>query len=359
MADEKDSAQKTEQPTQKRIEEAVKKGNVAFSREATSFLMLSLFTAFVVFMLPSTIKTVFSDLSIYLAYFPTLDPEQDAQNLEKITESAILKLFKFIAVPLVLAFVASILSSVLQNGFIYAPEVTTPDPNRISPIAGLGRLFSKRSFVMFIKGLFKLIIVGGAVFLSIEGDMKDIYSLHLIEPSGILLILGAIITKLLLVICSVLGILAFLDVIYEKYAYIERLKMTKEELKEELKQSEGDPEIKAKIKSIRNERARRRVAVVMPKADVLIVNPTHYAVALQYNPDEMYAPKLIAKGSDLIALRMKEIARSHYIPIMEDPFLARGLYNDVEIDQFITMEYYKAVAQIMTKLKKFAKRRRK
>lgn len=359
MADEKDASQKTEQPTQKRIEDAIKKGDVAFSREATSFLMLGLFTAFLVFMLPSTISTVFSDLSRYLSSFPQLDSGQDGISLKVISEGAIWELFKFIAVPLVLAFIASILSGILQNGFIYTPEVPMPDLKRISPIAGLGRLFSKRSLVMFLKGILKLAVVGAAVFLSVEDDFNDLAALHLMDPAGVLITLGAIITKLLLVMCAVVGVIAFLDIIYEKYSHIERLKMTKEELKEEMKQSEGDPEIKAKIRSIRHERARRRIAVVVPTADVIIVNPTHFAVALQYAPEEMHAPKVIAKGRDLIALRMKEIARNHDVPIMEDPPLARGLYNDVEIDQFIPFEYYKSVAQIMTKLKKYAKRRKK
>ncbi len=359
MAEEQDNSQRTEEPTQKRIEDAIKKGNVAYSREVTSFIILCLFTVFIIFILPGLLKKSAMSLSVYITDGSSFTRDYEGEDIYKIALKIALELLLFIAAPFMLATLGAIMGSVLQNGFLNSPEAIMPKLSKISPIAGFKRIFSLKSLVEFIKGIIKISVIGCTAYYAVHTEIQVIHVLHDASIIVIMNVLFNIATKMMIAICILQGIIAVLDYFYERFNYLKNLRMSKQEVKDELKQSEGDPEIKAKVRAIRFQRARRRIAAAVPKADVLITNPTHFAVALQYDPDSMQAPKLIAKGQDIVAQRMREIAKESNIPIVENPPLARSIYDNVDWDEFIQEDHYKAVAQIMTKLKKFAKSKAK
>ncbi|MFN5382022.1 MAG: flagellar biosynthesis protein FlhB [Alphaproteobacteria bacterium] len=359
MAEDHDKAQKTEEPTPKRIEEAIRKGNVAFSKELSNFILLTLFSVFVILLAPSLFQQAAKELAPYLTEPDQFGFDYDGDDVFRLAIKIILDVFLILMIPFLISIFGSILSAFLQNGFLVAPEAIMPKLSKISPISGFNRIFSKDALVNFFKGIVKILIIAITSYIAIYTELGIVDSLHEFTHIGILVILGKIIAKLLISICSIMAIIAAADLLYEKYKYRQNLMMTREEVKEEMKQMEGNPEIKAKIKSVRAQRARRRIAATVPKADVIITNPTHFSVALEYNADEMPAPKLIAKGQDRIALRIREIAAENNIPIIENKPLARSLFDTVDEDEFIAVEHYEAVAAIMSKIKKFTNKRKK
>ncbi len=354
MAEDKDNSQKTEQPTQKKIEESLKKGNIAYSREVTSFIMILLFSIVVILFLSDLFKNAVYKLAPLVTDIASYPADYTSSDVVEILFRILKDLAILILLPLFISVLGAFLGSFIQNGIIYAPEAPMPQLSRISPFSGLKRIFSKKSLVEFVKGIFKICLIAAIAWFAIRADLPKLDTIYDYSMIAAIALLGSMTSKMLIAICIALAFLSAVDWIYTKFAHLEDLKMTKEELKEEMKQSEGDPEIKARIRAVRNARARQRIAATVPKADVIITNPTHYSIALQYNPDEMHAPKVIAKGRDLMALRIREIAAEHNIPRVEQPEVARGLYRDCEEGEFITVEYYKAVAQILSKIKKRA-----
>ncbi|MCE2992481.1 MAG: flagellar biosynthesis protein FlhB [Candidatus Jidaibacter sp.] len=354
MAEEQDDSQKTEEPTQKRIEDAIKKGKVVYSKEVTSFVMLSLLTALIAFVLPSLSRKITFNLSSYIANSYNFQRDYTGSDILPIVFSASGDLFIFAIIPFIVAIVGIVLGNFLQNGFISSPEAIIPDLSKISPIAGFKRIFSLKSVVELLKGVVKISIIGCTAYYAVYSEIQFINFIHDVSVADMMAILLKISIKMMIAICVLQGAIAALDYLYERHTYLKNLKMTKQEVKDELKQNDGDPEIKAKIRSIRIQRSRQRITSAMPKADLVITNPVHFAVALSYDPESMHAPKLVAKGQDKMALRIKEIAKELDITIVENPPLARAIYNNVDWDEFIHADHYKAVAQIMTKLKKFS-----
>jgi flagellar biosynthetic protein FlhB len=205
-----------------------------------------------------------------------------------------------------------------------------------------------------IKGIIRMMVISITLWLLVKHDIPAIMSMHDIEIAGSMIYLLKIVTKALIAVCFMQAIIAILDYLYERYAYFQNLRMTKQEVKDEMKQTDGDPLIKSKIRSIRLERAKRKIIMLIPEATVIITNPTHISIALQYK-DDMPAPKVIAKGQDQLALRIRDIAKQHNIPLVENKIVARSLYDSVEWDEYIKPEHFKAVAQIMTKLRNIKK----
>ncbi|MFA7276603.1 MAG: flagellar biosynthesis protein FlhB [Pseudobdellovibrionaceae bacterium] len=344
--DTEDDSSKTEDPSAKKLEEARKRGQVAQSRDLTTWIMFLAATILV----GTAAPTMFESLSDYLKgflenadSFPTGTGGLIALFQDSLFHTGGATLIFFLVL-----IVAAIFGPTMQIGLLYAPEVLKPDLSKISPQKGLKRLFSLKSVVEFIKGLLKLIAIGvvgyvmtepyfDGMSLTIDQDPKDMLEemkfLTIRMMSGILVALLAI---------------ALADFLYQRWEYMKQMRMTKQEVKEEYKQTEGDPYIKAKLKQMRMQRARQRMMQNVPKADVVITNPTHFSVALRYNPDEAEAPIVIAKGVDNVAFRIREIAKEHDIIIYENPPLARTLYDTVEIDQMIPETLYKAVAEIIT-----------
>jgi len=335
---------KTEQATPRRRQKAIEEGNVPKSRELSTALILMVSILFMYFYTPIIIddfKLLFTEMLQYSNF-----------KLNKDSVYLLLLLsFKFcgkVVLPLfaILIFVG-VLTNIAQFGFIITPKALEPKFDRLNPIKGLQNLFSKRSLVELVKSIFKIFVVGFLAYLVVKSKIGEIISLANADPLVSITFLGQIIFELSFKIALLMLFLAILDFFYQKWQYEEDLKMTKQEVKEEFKQMEGDPLIKRRIRSLQMEMARKRMMEEVPKADVVITNPTHYAVAIKYEAGKDRAPKVVAKGQRLIALRIREIAKEHGVLVHEDPPIARSLFNSVDIGDEIPESLYKAVAEIL------------
>ena len=248
---------------------------------------------------------------------------------------------------LLIVFLAGFVANILQVGFLFSSEAITPKFSKIDPIQGFKRLFSLRSLVEFLKVILKMAIVGIVAYLTIKDEITMTLPLVELNVYDILSFLGKVSFKILYITCWVLVILAILDYLYQKWEHERSLKMSLQEIKEENKQTEGDPLIKGRIKRLQREIARKRMMSAVPKADVIITNPTHLAVAIRYQPETMNAPCVIAKGAGFIAERIKEIARKSGVPIIENKAVAQVLYKMVPVEQAIPINLYKAIAEIL------------
>jgi flagellar biosynthetic protein FlhB len=252
-----------------------------------------------------------------------------------------------IAPILIILLIVSILTNLLQTGIIFSVEPLTPKASKIDPIKGLERVFSKKSLVELAKSILKIAIVGGVAYYALKDEISQMIPLLYQENARIFALLGELSFKVLVRCCCVIMIMAILDFMYQKWEHAQKLKMTKQEVKDEFRQSEGDPMVKSRIRSIQREMARRRMMEEVPKADVIITNPTHLSIALKYKPDEdMKAPVIVAKGANNIAFRIREIAVKHNIPMMENKPLAQNLYK-LELGTEIPPQFYQAVAEIL------------
>ena len=254
----------------------------------------------------------------------------------------------WILIPLMgLLVILAIASSVVQTGLIWATEKIKPDPSKISLIKGAKNKFSLRAIVEFLKGIAKIglvSVVAVGLVTPFLGDIALIPTFELVQTLDRMYIIAI---WLMVGTVLVMTVIAALDFLYQKYAHLKQMRMTKQDVKDEQKQAEGDPLIRARIRKLRMERAQQRMMAAVPEADVVITNPTHYAIALEYKMDDMPAPKVVAKGVDFLALRIREAAEENDVPVVENPPLARALYATVEVDEEVPEEHYKAVAEII------------
>jgi flagellar biosynthetic protein FlhB len=250
------------------------------------------------------------------------------------------------AAPLVLVLFAAFGAGYLQFGLILSSESLMPSLEKISPLKGLKRIFSLRSLSEFIKGLLKIGIVGLIVYAVVTPSVGDLHKLIGMEMVQLLAVISELLIRLLFTVFAAMVVITLADVLYQRYEHIKGLRMSRQEIKDEMRESEGDPMIKGRLRQLRMERARKRMMAEVPKADVVVTNPTHYAVALKYDA-QMASPKVVAKGVDKVAQKIREIAAENDVPVVENPPLARGLYAAVDIDQEITPEFYKAVAEVI------------
>jgi flagellar biosynthetic protein FlhB len=251
-----------------------------------------------------------------------------------------------VAVPLTVLAVAALAGNLIQHRPVFSADSMQPKLNRISPVAGAGRLFSKQAVVNFAKGLFKLALIGALMGWMLWPERGRLDGLMTVAPGAILALTLSLALRLLAATVAALGIVAALDYFYQYQVWFGRQKMSVRDLKEEFRQTEGDPVIRGKLRQMRQARMRKRMMAAVPKASVIITNPTHYAIALQYERG-MNAPLCLAKGVDAVARRIREVAQEHGIPIVENPPLARALHATVEIDQEVPPEHYKAVAEVI------------
>ncbi|HEY4162849.1 MAG TPA: flagellar type III secretion system protein FlhB, partial [Dongiaceae bacterium] len=245
------------------------------------------------------------------------------------------------------AVIAAIGAGYLQFGLILSLDQLMPDLGKLSPLAGLKRMFSVRSFSELLKGLIKIAIVTCIALSILTPSVGDLHHLVGMEAVQILGRIGELINHLLIAVLSSMIAIALADIVYQRYEHTKNLRMSRQELKDEQRESEGDPLVKGRLRQLRMERARKRMMAEVPKADVVVTNPTHYAVALRYEQLEMASPRVVAKGVDRVAQRIREVAQEAGVPIIENPPLARGLYASVDIDQEISPEFYKAVAEVI------------
>ncbi len=348
-----DDSEKTEEPTGKRLGEAREKGQVGKSREIDHWIMLLAITLVIFIFGPKLGADVKDALVIFLAQAHAI--EIGRESLSPILMDLGGKIALAMAPTVLLLAVAGIGSGMLQHGFIFAPHLLMPNLSKLSPGTGLKRMFSLSAIVEFAKGSVKLAILGGFCYWLMKGDFDQLEKYMFLEPVQTLALVVKLALKLLVGILSLLAFIAALDFLYQKFHLLRSLRMSREEVREEYKQSEGDPMVKGRLRQLRIEKSRRRMMQAVPKADVVITNPTHYAIALKYEAASMTAPKLVAKGTDLVAKRIRDIAIENNVPLLENPPLARALYAKVEIDQEIPPAYYKPVAEVIGYVMKLRK----
>lgn len=340
-----DKSQKTEEPTQKKLDDAKKKGDVVDSREVTNWFVLFSGALAIGLFMPSTSGMMLQDLRRFLERPHDIAIGQESLGVLLAEVSVGIGLA--IMLPMLFFVAAAIAAPLVQHGLIFTTEKMKPSLNKISPLSGLKKMFSLRSVTELIKGLLKIAMVAAvtvAVIMPATKHLQHIPSMPLPVVLDLLFWLGL---KIFAGVVIILTALAIFDYMYQTFEHRKKLRMSRQEVKDEQKQSEGDPHVKARLRAIRMERSRQRMMAAVPTADVVITNPTHFAVALAYDQDMMAAPKVVAKGVDAVAFRIRETAEEHEIPVFENPPLARGIYATAEIDEFIRPEHFKAVAEII------------
>ena len=344
MAEEADDAEKTEDPTQKRLDEALERGDVVKSQEVNTWfvigaaaLVLSTFSNGMAGGLSTTMRGLIANAA---------QINVDGPALPRLFEKIGLEVIAAIAIPFLLLMLAALGGNLIQHRLVWTYQVLAPKLSKVSPVAGLKRLFSMQALANFAKGIVKLLVVGGVLTVLMWPERARIASLVRSDPAAILPLAQSLTLKIMGAVVAVLAVVAAADYLFQYRTWYQRQKMSLREIKEEFKQSEGDPVIKGKLKQIRQTRMRKRMMAAVPKATVVITNPTHYAVALQYERG-MEAPLCVAKGVDALALKIRSIAAEHSVPVVENPPLARALHATVEVDETIPPEHYKAVAEVI------------
>lgn len=343
--------EKTEEPTAKKLEDARKEGQVAKSKEiANAFGMLSLF-----FMMKIYVGQMGIGMMEYLSgiynQIPGLITMHDGRipsaAIQVALRGMILQLVSLIAPVLLVGVMVAIICDIVQVRWKPTSKPLQPKFSKLNPVKGFGRIFSKNSLMELLKSVAKIGVIGYVVYSYLQGKIEGIFLLYDMGLMQAIALIGEVVTELGIRISAVYMVIAFLDFAYQKWKFKDDMRMTKQEVKDEYKNQEGDPQVKSKQKQRMREASMRRMMQQLPEADVVITNPTHYAVAVKYDPDRYDAPYVIAKGEDYLAQRIKEIAKENEIEIVENKPLARMLYANVEIGGLIPPELYQAVAEVL------------
>jgi flagellar biosynthetic protein FlhB len=346
MADDRpDDSQKTEEPTQKRLREARDKGQIAKSQEVGHWFMILAFAITVGYLAPGMAGGIAEALGGFIARPHAA--AMDAAGLRDLLLETAGLLGLALLPPFGLAMAAAVSAGLIQSGVVFSLEPMRPKLEKISPASGLRRMFSARALAEFVKGIVKLVIVAAVVGLMLWPERRLIPSVVTMDLPQFLALMQSLGFRVLLAVLAVMTVIAGLDFLFQKHQHTKQLRMSRQEVRDEFKQTEGDPMVKARLRQIRVERARQRMMAAVPEADVVIANPSHFAVALRYELGSSGAPKVTAKGVDSLALRIREVAEECDVPVVENPPLARALYDGVELDQEIPPEHYKAVAEII------------
>lgn len=344
MADNTDDSEKTEDPTQKRLKEAHDKGDIPKSQEVSTWFTLVGATLMIALLAPGAASSLAELLKGYLEHSHQIPA--DGLALRALWRDTGQSIALIVGVPLLGMVVMAIAGNIVQNPPLFTTETIKPKLSKISPASGFKRLFSADSLVNFAKGMAKIVIVG-AVMVAVLWPHRDEADIMIFAETGIILSEARVLVlQVLAAILAVMTVVALADFVYQKNKWFNKQKMSLREVKEEFKQTEGDPQVKGKIRQLRMERSRKRMMAAVPDATVVVTNPTHYAVALKYE-EGMGAPLCLAKGTDAIALKIREVAKQNEVPVVENPPLARALFATVEIDQEVPEEHYKAVAEVI------------
>ncbi|MBN9273468.1 MAG: flagellar biosynthesis protein FlhB [Mesorhizobium sp. SCN 65-12] len=346
MAESDDKDSKTEEATEKKIRDTVEQGKLPHSRETAilaSFVAILVFTVFYA-------KDTIVDLGMFLSMFlekPEAWPMNTETDVIALYKTVMLEIGRAVVSLLVLLSVAGIGASVFQNMPQIVGERIRPQASRISIAKGWNRLFGLQGWVEFLKSLGKLALAITVLIFTLSGDHRKLLAGMITNPAAFGLVIRGIAVDILSAIVFVMGLIAAADLVWSRFNWKRDLRMTKQEVKDELKQSEGDPIVKSRLRSMARDRARRRMMTAVPKATLIIANPTHFSIALKYEREVDSAPVVLAKGQDLVALKIREIAREHNIPIFEDVALARSMYKQVSVDSVIPSQFYQAVAELV------------
>jgi flagellar biosynthetic protein FlhB len=345
MAESEDGQEKSEEPTDKKIREAREKGQIARSRELTTFLMM-ISAALYLYLWGEPFMTSFSDIftqGLVLDRDHAFDLNKALDRILGMTVASIMMLMPFFLLMLLVA----IIGSSLLGGFNFSTKAMAPSFSKLNPLTGIKRMFSSNALMELLKALVKFILVLAVAVAFLWYAYEQVLALGSESLQVALAHSAKIIIEAFIFVSLALIIIAAVDVPFQIWQNTTQLKMTKQEVKEEFKQQEGNPEVKGRIRQIQREMAQRRMMQKVPEADVVITNPTHFAVALKYDPDTMNAPIVLASATDFMAAQIRTIAQQHQIPLIEAPPLARALYYNAEIDQPIPKPLFKAVATVL------------
>jgi flagellar biosynthetic protein FlhB len=343
MSDE-DSSDKTEDPSQKRLDDAHEKGDVAKSQEVNTWFVLAGGTLVLSSFHGSIGSGILAPLRNLIANSWMI--RTDGAGLMALTQSLGYSMMAALGVPFLMFAIAAIAGNMIQHRLVWSSESLKPKFNKVSPGAGFKRIFGKQGLANFVKGLFKVLALGAVMTAVLWPERFRLESMVRFDVSSIMVVTTSLTLQLMGAVVAMLAIVAIGDFFFQYRTWFERQKMSLQEMKMEYKQSEGDPHIKGKLRQLRQQRSKKRMMAAVPQASVIITNPTHYAVALRYERG-MPAPICVAKGIDTLALKIREIAGKHDIPIVENVPLARALHATVEVDGEIPVEHYHAVAEII------------
>jgi flagellar biosynthetic protein FlhB len=340
-----DDSDKTEDPTSKRLSTAREEGQVVQSQEIKIWAGLVACLVMVSMISPMMGRDVMAMMLPFIDHPHAFDMSRE--GLGELMTTAVVGVIKLLSIPLAVMLVFGLAATISQVGLLFVPKHLMPDLNKINPATGIKRTFSLRNLVEFLKSVAKIAIVGTVIYLVLRARIDDIIGLAAVDVMAGMDYLRSQTVRLIFIAVLMVTVLAAADWFYQRWNFMQQMRMTKQEVKDEHKQAEGDPLIKGRLRSLRMQRARTRMMASVPKASVVVTNPTHFACALKYDVESMGAPVLVAKGADLVAFRIRELADEHEVPIVENPPLARALFASVEIDQEIPPEHYKAVAEVI------------
>ncbi|MFI4936127.1 MAG: flagellar biosynthesis protein FlhB [Caulobacterales bacterium] len=345
MPEQAESGSRTEEATPRRLEEARKEGDVAKSHELVQFVSLA--GAFSVVAIGGgwLARNLAEHLIPFIAH-------PDSIQLRGAAGVAVIRQVMMAAAPALMAvlggtMLAGVGGNVVQHGFLFTTSKLQPNFSKVSPAEGFKRLFGIDGLMQFLRAVLKVLLTGAVAWWVLAPHAAELPGLVTLAPLALLPYASSLLRSLMMAVLALLAVGAILDFVWQRQRFAVRMRMTKEEMKEDYRQSEGDPMIRARLRQIRMERARRRMIQAVPKATVVVVNPTHYAVALRYEQGQTPAPECVAKGVDAVALRIRATAEEHRVPVVEDPALARALYSAVEVDEIIPQAHYEAVAKII------------
>lgn len=340
------AGEKTEKATPKKRQDSRKKGQVLKSQDVTSAIVLLAIFLYLTFMAGSMKDEMMSFFREIIAHNMTLETITISSVMEMYWD--ILKELAIIVVPIfAIAVIAAIAANFMQFGLLFTTETLKFDLKKIDPIKGLKRIVSLKAIVELLKSILKISFIGTTTFLILYLNIEDVLSLAHKTPGAALITVGKLVAYMGIAASLVLICIAILDYMYQKYDYEKNLRMSKQDIKDEYKNIEGDPLIKSKIKQRQREMSMRRMMQEVPQADVVITNPTHYAIALKYDEDAMDAPKVVAKGTDFVAQKIKLIAKENKVVMVENRPLARAMYDQVKINDRIPEDFFKAVAEVL------------
>ena len=346
MADNSDKESKTEEPTEKKVADAIEKGNVPRSREMSIFASLIGILIAAAFLIGANALGLAGNLSILIDH-PGEFLLENGPDANRLLWAIMGEMAKFLVPIVFMLMLAGLAAAFFQHAPTLALDQIRPKWSRVSPAGGWKRIFSGSGFVEFAKSLFKFGAIGIVSLVMLGSERRVVSGAMFLDPSAVPDLVLSLVIRLVSVVCVAIAIMVAADIVWSRIKWRIDLRMTRQELKDEYRQSEGDPQVKARQRSLARDRARKRMLGAVPRATVIIANPTHYAIALKYDRAKGGAPIVVAKGADLIALRIREIASRNSVPIVEDKPLARAMYDAVEVGQWIPAEFYRAVAKIL------------
>ena len=356
MAEGEDKSEKTEQPTERRLTQAREKGDVPKSQEIPGWFVLAAGLGVIVAMGPGAARALAETLTMYFAR--PHEMSLDLGSAMDLSMATAMQVGAIVGLAFVALIVAGMMGHLVQHGLLFAPSKLEPKLSKLNPVEGVKRMFGPQGWVNFAKGIGKMALVGGAIALVLWPRRGELAMLPAVDPSALLVFVREAAIQLLIAALIVYAVIAAADLIFQRREFIERNKMSRKEIRDEFKETEGDPLVRAKLRQIRQERAQRRMMSEVPDASVVITNPTHYAVALKYEQGVTPAPICVAKGADAVALRIRALAEEHDVPIVEDPPLARALFASADLEDPIPVEHYQAVAKVIGYVMSLADRRR-